>query len=75
MNCTIILLWHCFIIIRMPKWFVYAAIPVTIGLRRSLYYVNEDTGSLVVCYDVLSGRTATRSISMQMRTVQGDAIG
>ena len=28
-----------------------------------------------MCYDVLSGRTATRSISMQMRTVQGDAIG
>ena len=44
-------------------------------MRQSLYYVNESAGSVVVCYDVLSGRTATRSISMQLRTVQGEAEG
>ena len=53
----------------------FAAIPITIGLRKSLYYVNENTGSVIVCYDVLSGRTASRSINMQFRTVQGDAKG
>ena len=30
---------------------------------------------MVVCYGVLSGRTAGRSISTQIRTVQGDAKG
>lgn len=52
-----------------------AAIPVTIGMRQSLYYVNEDAGSLTVCYEVLSGSTAERSINMQLRTVEGDAKG
>ena len=52
-----------------------AAIPVTIGLRQRLYYVDEDSGPVVVCYDVLSGRTATRSIYTELRTVQGDATG
>ena len=36
--------------------------------------MDEDSGPVVVCYYVLSGRTASRSISMQLRTVQGDAI-
>jgi hypothetical protein len=49
------------------------SIPVTIGLRQRLYYVDEDSGPVVVCYDVLSGRTATRSIYTELRTVQGDA--
>ena len=52
-----------------------AAIPITIGMRQSLYYVNEDAGALIVCYEVLSGRTAERSIRMQLRTVEGDAKG
>ena len=52
----------------------FVAIPITIGLRQRLYYVDEDSGPVVVCYDVLSGRTASRSISMQLVTVQGDAI-
>ena len=51
------------------------AIPITIGLRQRLYYVNENAGSVVVCYAVLSGRTASRSISMQFRTVQWEAKG
>ena len=54
---------------------VHTAIPITIGLRQSLYYVKESASSLLVCYNVLSGRTASRSISMQMRTVQGEAKG
>ena len=53
----------------------FSAIPITIGFRQSLYYVNENAGSVVVCYAVLSGRTATRSIDMQLRTVKGDAKG
>ena len=53
----------------------FAAIPITIGMRQSLYYVNEDAGALTVCYEVLSGRTAERSIRMQLRTVEGDAKG
>ena len=53
----------------------HAAIPITIGLKSTLFNVSEDDGSVQVCYQVLSGRTATRSISMQLRTVQGDAIG
>lgn len=44
-------------------------------MRQSLYYVNEDAGSLTVCYEVLSGSTAERSINMQLRTVEGDAKG
>lgn len=54
---------------------VSAAIPITIGLRDSLYYVGEDRGALTVCYDVLSGRTAGRSINLQFRTVEGEAKG
>ena len=53
---------------------LYIAIPITIGLRQRLYYVDEDSDRVVVCYDVLSGRTASRSFNMQLRTVQGDAI-
>lgn len=53
----------------------HSAIPVTIGLTKGLYYVSESAGSLIVCFEVLSGRTASRSISMQIRTVQGDAEG
>ena len=36
--------------------------------------MNEDSDRVIVCYDVLSGRTASRSFYMQLRTVQGDAI-
>ena len=36
--------------------------------------MDEESGPVIVCYDVLSGRTASRSINMQLRTVQGDAI-
>ena len=51
------------------------AIPVTIGFRQRLYYVDEDAGSVVVCYDVLSGRTASRSIHMRLITFQEKAQG
>ena len=54
---------------------IHTDIPITIGLKKTLYNVSEDAGSVQVCYQVLSGRTATRSISMQLRTVQGDATG
>ncbi|CAI8052156.1 hypothetical protein GBAR_LOCUS28548, partial [Geodia barretti] len=50
-----------------------SSIPITIGLKKTLYNVSEDAGSVQVCYQVMSGKTATRSISMQLRTVQGDA--
>ena len=51
------------------------AIPITIGMRQSLYYVDESAGSVLVCSRVLSGRTATRSIYMEIYTVPGDAKG
>ena len=51
------------------------AIPVTVGLTQALYTVGESSGSITVCYEILSGRTATRSIYMTIQTVQGDAIG
>ena len=70
----------CSIIINNTFIFLHiclfsAAIPITIGMRQSLYYINEDAGALTVCYEVLSGRTADRSINMQLRTVEGDAKG
>ena len=37
--------------------------------------VGESAGSISICYKILSGRAATRSISMQFRTVQGEAEG
>ena len=52
-----------------------SAIPVTIGFTKGLYYVSESASSLIICYEVLSGRTASRSISMQFRTVEGEAEG
>ena len=56
-------------------FFIFLAIPITIGFRKTLFNVSEDAGSVAVCYAVLSGRTAGRSISVQMRTLQGDATG
>ena len=53
----------------------HSAIPVTIGLTRGLYFVSESAGSVVICYEILSGRTASRRISMEFRTVQGEAEG
>ncbi|CAI8052154.1 Sodium/calcium exchanger 2 [Geodia barretti] len=50
------------------------SIPITIGLTQALYTVGESSGSLTVCYEILSGRTATRSIGMTLKTVQGDAV-
>ena len=52
-----------------------SAIPITIGLTKGLYFVSENAGSVVICYEILAGRAATRSISMQFRTVQGEAEG
>ena len=60
--------------IMYSSYLLYIAIPITIGLRQRLYYVDENSDRVVVCYDVLSGRTASRSFNMQLRTVQGDAI-
>ena len=37
--------------------------------------MDEDAGSVVVCYDVLSGRIASRSIHMRLRTFQEEAQG
>ena len=54
---------------------IFIAIPITIGMRQSLYYVDESAGSVLVCSRVLSGRTATRSIYMEIYTVPGDAEG
>ena len=51
------------------------AIPITIGFRQRLYYVDEDADSVVVCYDVLSGRIASRSIHMRLITFQNEARG
>ena len=53
------------------------AIPIQIGIYRSLYYVNENSGTVYVhvCIGILSGRTAGRSFYVQFRTVDGDAVG
>ena len=53
----------------------YTAIPITIGLTKTLHYVSESAVSLAMCYKVLSGRTATRSISTYINTVEGEAKG
>ena len=53
----------------------FTAIPVTIGTTRSLYSVNEDSGSVSICIDVLSGNIAGRIIRLHFRTVDADAIG
>ena len=60
-------------IILLCSFSICVAIPITIGFRQRLYYVNESAGSVVVCYDVLSGRTASRSISMRLRTFPKEA--
>ena len=52
-----------------------SAIPITIGLTRGLYIVSESASSVVICYEILSGRAATRSIKMQLTTVPGEAQG
>ena len=73
-----IVVWptHIILFILIPRvLYLYTAIPITIGLTKSLYYVDESDSSLTVCFEVLSGRTATRSISMVLQTVQGEATG
>ena len=52
-----------------------AVIPVAIGVRQPFYSVNENSGSVSICIDVLSGRTAGRMITFYVRTVAGTAIG
>ena len=37
--------------------------------------MRESAGYLVLCYEIRSGRTATRSISMEFKTVQDDTEG
>ena len=37
--------------------------------------MEESSSSVTVCFEVLAGRTATRSISMQIRTLDGEAKG
>ena len=51
------------------------AIPIQIGIYKSLYYVDENRGSVYICTGKLSGRTAGRSFYVQFRTVDGDAVG
>ena len=55
--------------------FVYEAIAVEIGLHQSLYYVDENSGTVYICTGVLSGRTAGRSFYVLFRTLDGDAVG
>ena len=52
-----------------------AAIPIQIGIYQSLYYVDENRGSVYICTGILSGRTAGRSFYIQFRTVDGAAVG
>ena len=52
-----------------------AAIPIQIGIYQSLYYVDENRGSVYICTGVLSGRTAGRSFYVVFRTLDGDAVG
>ena len=53
----------------------YADIPVTIGLQEGFYSTSEDSGSVQICVEVVSGDTAGRSLSINYTTVDGSARG
>ena len=48
---------------------------VTLGLQRSYYSPQEDSGSLQVCVEVVSGGVAGRTIGLSYETVDGTATG
>ena len=48
---------------------------VTLGLQRSYYSGGEDSGSLQVCVEVVSGEVAGRVISLSYSTIDGIATG
>ena len=37
--------------------------------------MSESAGSIVMCYEIRSGRTATRTISTYLTTLPGEAEG
>ena len=53
----------------------YADVPVTIGLQGGYYSISEDSGSVQICVEVVSGDTAGRSLSINYTTVDGSARG
>ena len=53
----------------------FAAIPLTIGIRKTFYFVNENSGSVSICIGVLSGSITWTGYSLYFQTIDGDAIG
>ncbi|CAI8052157.1 hypothetical protein GBAR_LOCUS28549, partial [Geodia barretti] len=48
---------------------------VTLGLQRSYYSPEEDSGSLQVCVEVVSGEVSGRTITLSYETIDGTATG
>ena len=48
---------------------------VTIGLQKRYYSVREDSGSLQVCMEILSGDIGEITISINYSTIDGTAEG
>ena len=48
---------------------------VTIGLQRSYYASEEDSGSLQVCVEVISGELSGQTVSLSYATSNGAATG
>ena len=52
-----------------------AEAPVSIGVQRSLYSVEEGNGSVEICTEVTSGSIAGHTIHIDYTTVDGMAVG
>ena len=48
---------------------------MTLGLQRSYYSPEEDSGSLQVCVEVVSGEVSGRTITLSYETIDGIATG
>ena len=49
--------------------------PITIGLQRSYYSAEENSGQLQVCVEIVSGEVDGRAISLSYETINGLAVG
>ena len=49
--------------------------PITVGLQRSYYSAEENSGQLQVCVEIVSGEVDGRAISLSYETINGLAVG
>lgn len=54
---------------------IYVDVPVTIGLQQGYYSTSEDSGSVQICVEVVSGDISGRNLSLDYTTVSGSARG